>query len=128
MRGERHLQIVVLGITILPQRGRFGLHCRDSLRRTAENTFISTDAGTKRLATPALQRLWADKGHALRQAPGKRREIVICHASLRFQLGSGQYSRKPSRFGIFTPGRLSASMTWPSLMMPFKLNRYAVTA
>ena len=60
---------------------------------------------------------------------GDRSEKAFHLSLLAFSPTSGRGSAtKPSRFGIFTLGRLLASITSFSPMMPFKFRMYAATA
>ena len=63
LRGQRVLEVVVLGIAVFPGIGRLLAHRLDGARRRAEHALVGADAGAEQAAALALLRFRPDEGH-----------------------------------------------------------------
>jgi hypothetical protein len=83
MRGQRLLQIVILGIAVFPGLGGCPFHGRDGLRRWSKYAFIGADAGAEGAAAVAILRLRPDERHGRGQLVDDRGEAVGGHGITR---------------------------------------------
>ena len=71
---DRVLEVVVLGVAVLPAVARRLVHRRDGARRGAEGALVGTEPRAERTSSCALQRLRADERHAGGQLGDDRRQ------------------------------------------------------
>ncbi len=98
---DRLLEVVVLGVAVLPAVGRCRVHRRDRARRGAEGALVGTEPRAERTSSRALQRLRADERHAGGQARRRsrsaarssRKRASRVHWRASIPIGRGQ--RKP---------------------------------